>query len=54
VDFPIGIFYPPVVIPKSDSEGDRQRDLTMRLNHHGRKVECTVRPNWRSYTASAR
>jgi hypothetical protein len=30
-----------IVIPKSDSEGDRQRDLTMRLNHHGRKLGMT-------------
>ena len=33
---------PPIVIPKSDSEGDRQRDLTMRMNHHGRKLGMTT------------
>jgi hypothetical protein len=27
-----------IVIPKSDSEGDRPRDLTMRRNHYGGKA----------------
>lgn len=27
-----------IVIPKSDSEGGRKRDLTMRSHHHGRKL----------------
>ena len=29
------------VIPKSDSEGGRQRDLTTRMNRHGRKLGMT-------------
>src|SRR5215469_12269628 len=32
-------------------EGGRQRDLTMGMNQHGRKLGRTMRPNERSHTA---